>query len=120
MLIDIIISLLLIVGALATLVSAVAMFRARDGYTRINVLGVATGVGLPLIVCAAFIYHTTYDGFSWLYLARAVLTVLALIIVSSVASNVLARAAYMSGAEIDPRTSPQDLAVQPDISADRA
>ena len=33
----------------------------------------------------------------------------ALLVVSSVASNALSRAAVLSGAEIDPRTSPNDL-----------
>ena len=117
---EVIVSILLIGGACWAMVAAIAMFRANDGYTRINVLGVSTGVGLPMIVIGAFIYHTAVSGFSGWYLGKALLTILALVIVSSVASNVLARAAYLSGAEVDPRTSPQDLAEQPEISADRA
>lgn len=100
-------------GALLVLLSAVAMLRERDAYARINVLSPATGMGMPLIVLGAYLQKLTVTGFSLASLLKLLVTLAALVVVSSVASNVLARAAYLSGAPVDPRTDPQDLASEP-------
>lgn len=100
-------------GALLVLLSAVAMVRERDAYARINVLSPATGMGLPLIVLAAYLQQLASSGFAVTALVKLLVTVAALLVVSSAASNVLARAAYQSGAPVDPRTSPNDLARAP-------
>lgn len=105
----VLISVLLLGGGFWMLTSALSMFHARDALARINVLSPATGLGLPMIVVGAFLQHTRADGFATDMLVKTIITVLALIVVSSVASNVLGRAAYLSGAPVDPRTAPQDL-----------
>lgn len=105
---------LVVVGALFMLTSAVAMLRESDALTRINVLSPATGMGLPLIVVAAWLDRLVEHGFEWLPLFQTIVTIAALLVVSSVASNTLARAAYLSGAPVDPATDPQDLARDPD------
>lgn len=105
----VLIAVLLLGGAFWMLTAALSMFHARDALSRINVLSPATGLGLPMIVVGAFLQHLRVDGFEPGMLLKTIVTVLALIIVSSVASNVLARAAYLSGAPVDPRTAPQDL-----------
>lgn len=112
-LLTVVIGVLLIGGAFWMLTAALSMFHARDAYSRINVLSPATGLGLPMIVLGAFLQHTRIDGFDLAVLVKSVLTVLALIIVSSIASNLLSRAAYLSGSPVDPRTAPQDLARAP-------
>lgn len=125
-----VVALLLLSGTGWVLVAALAMFRQPDAYNRINVLSTATSLGLPSLVFGAYLYHTWAEGFSWYGLVRLLLTVLALIVVSSVASNALARAAFLAGAPIDPQTDPNDLAelaqldrlpdsVRPDGSAGR-
>ncbi|GAB78729.1 multicomponent Na+:H+ antiporter subunit G [Austwickia chelonae] len=106
-----------ILGALFVLVSAIAMMRERDAISRINVLSPATGLGLPLIVVAGYLHRTAQVGFDAVDLAKLLATLAALLVVSSVASNVLARAAYLSGAPVDARTAPQDLAVEPEETA---
>lgn len=105
-----VVGVLLIGGAFWMLTAALSMFHARDSISRINVLSPATGLGLPMIVLGAFVQHTRENGFDPMVLLKTLLTVLALIIVSSVASNVLSRSAYLSGSPVDPRTAPQDLA----------
>ena len=75
-----------------------------------NVFSPATGMGLPLIAVAVFVQLTASRGFSWWTLLITAVTVAALVIVSSLASNTLARAVYQSGAAVDERTQPQDLA----------
>lgn len=110
----VLIGVLVVVGALFMLTSAVLMLREGDAYTRINVLSPATGMGLPFIVIAAWLNQLTVRGFEWAPLIQTLITVAALLVVSSVASNTLARGAYLSGAPVDPRTDPQDLANEPD------
>ena len=47
------------------MVSAVAMLKARDGLSRLNVLSAATGLGLPLIVLGVYLkgYWDFFKGF---------------------------------------------------------
>lgn len=110
MAVEIAVSVCAIVGSLLVLAVALTFFHERDAVSRINALGPATVLGVPLIVIAAFIFTTANDGFSWFNLATALITIVAMVLVSSVASNVLGHAAYRSGAPLDPRTSPNDLA----------
>lgn len=110
---DIVIGILAIGGALLMVVSTVLMLRERDALSRINSLSPATGLGMPLIVLAAYLSDLSRRGFSLTTLIQVVVILIALLVVSSVASNVLARAAYLSGAPVHPDTDPQDLAEDP-------
>ena len=67
----------------------------------------------PLIVLGAFVEDVRTNGFTWLDLLKVVIAVLGFIIMSSVASNNLGRAAYRSGAPVDPATRPNELAEEP-------
>lgn len=106
----VLVGVLCIVGACFVLVTGIAMFKARDGLGRVNVLSAATGVGLPLLATGIYLRTVQVEGFLWLDLVKLVIAVLGFILMSSVASNALSRAAYRSGAPLDPRTSPNDLA----------
>ncbi len=112
-LLTVLIGVLSIGGAGFVLVSAVAMLRTRDALSRVNVMSPAAGVGLPAIIAAAFVHHTWQYGFEPLDLFKSLVAVTGFVIISSVASNTLARAAYRSGAPLDPATDPNDLAVDP-------
>ena len=101
---------LVIAGALGFLVSAIGMIRVRDAVSRVNCLGPATAVGLPLILMGALIEQTYTTGWSWTDFVKTCLAILASLVVSSVASNTLGRAAYRSGAPLDPKTDPNELA----------
>lgn len=112
----VVIGVLAVGGALLVLVSALSMLRERDALSRINVLSPATGMGLPLIVLGSYLHKLATIGFTWTGLLQTVVTLTALWVVSSVASNVLARSAYLSGAPVAPETDPQDLAPGPSES----
>lgn len=114
MVVTVVVGVLCLTGALSVLVSAVAMMKARDGLSRINVLSAATGLGLPLIVVGALVHDVRTNGFDWVDLVKAAVAVLGFIIMSSVASNNLGRAAYRSGAAVDPATTPNELAEAPE------
>lgn len=98
-----------LLGSLCFLVAAVAMNRAGDALTRINILSVATGLGMMLFVVAAYVNDLT-SGFRWIALLMALVAVGATVIVTSVASITLARAAYRSDGRLDPRTAYDDIA----------
>lgn len=102
-----------ITGSLLMLSSAIAMFRVRDALSRINVFSPATGLGMPLIVAAAYVYVLHSEGFAWGSLLMAIVALVCLIIVSSVASNTLARSSVLSGQPIYRKTAPNRLARPP-------
>lgn len=106
----VLVGVLMIGGSLFFLVSAVAMLRTRDAISRVNSMSPATGMGLPLILLGAFLHDTLRDGWSTWSFAKMALAVLASLAVSSVASNVLGRAAYRSGEALDPHTASDALA----------
>lgn len=110
---EIIVSLLVIVGCLLLLFVSIRQLTIRDAIGRVNALGPMTAPGIPLIAIGAFLGWTLESGFSWVLLLKTIITVIAAVFVSSVATNVLARAVYMSGAPVDPRTYPNDLAHDP-------
>lgn len=111
---DVLIALLVCLGALCPVFVGVALLRQPDAYSRLNSMGPATALGFPLIVLAVFLASWLRDGFSVWLLLKALGTIAAAVVVSSVATNILARAAYLSGAPVDPRTTPNELANSPD------
>ncbi|WAL40618.1 monovalent cation/H(+) antiporter subunit G [Brevibacterium sp. BRM-1] len=107
-----------ITGSLIMLLSAVAMFRTHDALSRVNVFSPASGVGMPLILVAAYAYTLWHDGFSLKKLCMAIIAFFALIIVSSVASNTLSRATFASGSPVWRKTEPNRLAQPRDPAQD--
>jgi multicomponent Na+:H+ antiporter subunit G len=114
---QIVVAVLVIGGSLFFLVSALAMLRTRDAISRVNNMSPATGMGLPLILLGAFVHETAVEGWSTWTLAEVVLTILASLVVSSVASNVLGRSAYRAQAGLDPHTLSNALEDEPPQSS---
>lgn len=106
---DLLIGVPALLGSLCFLVAAVSMSRAGDALTRINILSVATGLGMMLFIMAAYVNDLT-SGFRWISLLTALVAVGATVVVTSVASITLARAAYRSDGHLDPRTAYDDIA----------
>ncbi|HSK32148.1 MAG TPA: monovalent cation/H(+) antiporter subunit G [Propionicimonas sp.] len=96
--------LLMLLGSLFFAVTAIGMLRARDAISRVNNLSPATGAGLPLIIIGAAVHDLAAGDLTVLDGVKAALAVGASLVVSSVASNMLGRAAYRSQQELDPRT----------------
>ena len=106
---DLLIGVSALLGALCFLVGAVSMSRAGDALTRINILSVATGLGMMMFILAAYVHDLT-GGFRWSGVLMAVVALSATVVVTSVASITLARAAYRADPHLDPRTAYDDLA----------
>jgi multisubunit Na+/H+ antiporter MnhG subunit len=88
MIADLVIGVLALLGSLCFLVAAVTMSRAGDALTRINILSVATGLGMLMALVALG----------------------ATVVVTTVASMTLARAAYRADGRLDPLTAYDDIA----------
>lgn len=106
---DLLVGVPAFLGSLCFLVAALSMARARDALTRINMLSVATGLGMMLFIVSAYLNDLS-AGFRWIALLMALVAFAATVVVTSVASITLARAAYRSGAPLDARTVYDDLA----------
>lgn len=96
--------LFMLLGSLFFAITAVGMLRAGDAISRVNNLSPATGFGLPLIIIGAVIHDLTAGDLTVLDGVKAALSIGAALVVSSLASNMLARAAYRSQTQLDPRT----------------
>lgn len=103
-----------ILGALIIFASSVRMLRERDALCRISAMGPVASLGLPLIIVAAYVQELSSSGWDLLVMARFLLTLGVLLAVAAVGTNVLARAAYLSGSRVSSATDPQDLARDPD------
>ena len=108
--VDVFIAACVLIGALLVLASALAMFRAKDALSRINVFSPATGLGMPLIVLGCYAYTLQQEGFSVYRLLIAIIAFFSLIIVSSIASNTLSRSTLLSGSPVHRYTRPNRLA----------
>lgn len=101
---------LVLLGSLFFLLSAVGVLRSGDAVSRVNNLSPAMGVGLPLIILGAALVRAA-DGD--LTVGDALMALVAIggsLVVSSVASNLLGRAAYRAQDALDPRTLGDALA----------
>lgn len=107
------VNVLTILGALIIFASSVRMLRERDAFCRISAMGPVASLGLPLIISGAYVDELAKTGWELFVMLRFLLTVGMLLAVSAVGTNVLARAAYQSGAEVSDATEPQDLAREP-------
>ena len=109
---------LILLGTIVVFLTAVALYRVRDAVTRVNALAPVTVLGVPLLVVGAYVHQIATAGFDWWGLVQLVITLVALLVVSSLASNALARATILSGAAVDPQTSPNDLGDEPSGTVD--
>ncbi|UVE94435.1 monovalent cation/H(+) antiporter subunit G [Dietzia sp. B32] len=109
MIVDLLVGVPALLGSLCFLVAAVTMSRAGDALTRINILSVATGLGMMLFILAAYV-HEVKAGFGWVPLIMALVALGATVVVTTVASMTLARAAYRADGRLDPLTAYDDIA----------
>lgn len=83
-------AILAVLSCVFILGTTVALWRAPDALTRINLMGPTVGVALPLLILA----HLLSDPFDWHNLLRGVIAIAALWVVAAVASFVIARSVH--------------------------
>lgn len=108
---EIIVSLLVVVATLMVVTTSVAMWRAPDALTRVNLLGPVIGVGFPLLMVSKLIIDWSSTGFDLNNFVRAVLAIAGVWIVASVGSYYIGRSIY--GVTVVDKKHAEDRAYQP-------
>ena len=108
---EIIVSVLVVVATLMVVTTSVAMWRAPDALTRVNLLGPVIGVGFPLLMVSKLIIDWSSTGFELNNFVRAVLAIAGVWIVASVGSYYIGRSIY--GVTVVDKKHAEDRAYQP-------
>ncbi|EZP40258.1 MULTISPECIES: monovalent cation/H(+) antiporter subunit G [Actinomycetes] len=90
-------SLMIVLGALVFLGAALGLVRFPDPYTRISATGTAGGVGMILLVVGALLHMPSVAN-----VVKVVLIVVLQLGSASVATMALARSAYLTGVPMNP------------------
>lgn len=108
---EIVVSVLVVVATLMVVTTSVAMWRAPDALTRVNLLGPVIGVGFPLLMVSKLIIDWSSTGFDLNNFVRAVLAIAGVWIVASVGSYYIGRSIY--GVTVVDKKHAEDRAYQP-------
>ncbi|HAT1151195.1 Na+/H+ antiporter subunit G [Corynebacterium striatum] len=91
---EIIASILLIVATILVVATAIALWRAPDALTRVNLLGPTVGLAVPLLLVAKLIVDFSENGFSLWSLVRVLIACFGVWIIGSVGSFYMGRSIY--------------------------
>ncbi|KMT61334.1 Na+ H+ antiporter subunit G [Listeria fleischmannii 1991] len=94
MIIEIIISIMVLIGGLLSILAAIGVIRLPDVYTRTHAAGISNtfGVSILLFATVGYFFHSG-EGFN----ARVILAVFFIYLTTPVASHLINRAAYDTG-----------------------
>ncbi|MBC2311340.1 monovalent cation/H(+) antiporter subunit G [Listeria booriae] len=109
--IEIIISVMILLGASLSILAAIGVIRLPDVYTRTHAAGISNtfGVSLLLFATVGYFFHTG-QGFN----ARVLLAVLFIYLTTPIASHLINRAAYDTGVPLAIRIRDQLRSVKKD------
>jgi multicomponent Na+:H+ antiporter subunit G len=107
MVITVVGSAFLILGAAIIASAAVGLLKLPDVYTRTSAIGTAAGLGVALMIVGVVVLD-----FNTLNLIKGIIAIVAQLLTSSIGSFMLARASYMTGATPVETTLPDELAEQ--------
>lgn len=108
---EIIVSVLVVLATVMVVATAIAMWRAPDALTRVNLLGPTVGVAFPLLLTGKLIIDWSTTGFDLNNFIRAVLAIAGVWIVASVGSYYMGRSIY--GVTVVDVKHAEDRAYQP-------
>ncbi len=107
-------SALLILGAFIIASAAIGLITLPDLYTRTSAIGTAAGLGVALIIVGVVVLD-----FSTLNLIKGIIAIVAQLLTSAIGSFALARAGYLTGSRPVSTTVPDELAESALASSDR-
>ncbi|WP_036067325.1 monovalent cation/H(+) antiporter subunit G [Listeria grandensis] len=109
--IEIIISIMILIGASLSILAAIGVIRLPDVYTRTHAAGISNtfGVSLLLFATVGYFFHTG-EGFN----ARVLLAILFIYLTTPIASHLINRAAYDTGVPLAIRIRDQLRSVKKD------
>jgi len=96
---------LLILGAFIIASAAVGLVKLPDLYTRTSAIGTAAGLGIAVIIVGVVVLD-----FSFLNLLKGLIAIVAQLLTSPIGSFALARAGYLTGSRPTVTTVPDELA----------
>ncbi|MFS8936291.1 Na+/H+ antiporter subunit G [Corynebacterium sp. c25Ua_89] len=91
---EIIASILLIVATLLVVATAIALWRAPDALTRVNLLGPTVGLAVPLLLVGKLVVDFAENGFDLWSLVRVLIACFGVWIIGSVGSFYMGRSIY--------------------------
>lgn len=100
---EIIVTVLVVLATICMVATTILQLRAPDALTRVNLLGPLVVIAFPILIVAKLIRSWTTTGFDLNDFIRAVIAVLAVWIVGSVASFIMGRSIY--GVTVSDKTS---------------
>lgn len=97
----------LILGAAIIASAAIGLLNLPDVYTRTSAIGTAAGLGVALMIVGVVVLD-----YSALNLVKGIIAIIAQLLTSAIGSYVLARASYLTGCKPVNTTVPDELAWQ--------
>ncbi|OFP31203.1 Na+/H+ antiporter subunit G [Corynebacterium sp. HMSC068G04] len=91
---EIIASILLVVATILVIATAIALWRAPDALTRVNLLGPTVGLAVPLLLVAKVVVDFAENGFSLWSLIKVMIACFGVWIIGSVGSFYMGRSIY--------------------------
>ncbi|KKO80274.1 MULTISPECIES: Na+/H+ antiporter subunit G [Corynebacterium] len=91
---EIIASILLVVATVLVIGTAIALWRAPDALTRVNLLGPTVGLAVPLLLVAKLVVDFAENGFSLWSLIKVMIACFGVWIIASVGSFYMGRSIY--------------------------
>lgn len=107
--IEIIAVVLMLAGALFTLISAIGVLRLRDVYSRIHAAGKSSTLGVICLVLATVLYFVP-EG---LVSARLLLAIVFVFMTAPLSALMISRSAHRTGVPLESNTVCDDLKSQP-------
>lgn len=85
-------AVLVIGGSFYLLIAVIAMWRSKDALSRVNKLSSGVLVGIPALVLANMVLEADQGDLTWGKVITGIIAIVAVLIVATVASEVLGRA----------------------------
>ncbi|MGI1660261.1 MAG: Na+/H+ antiporter subunit G [Desulfitobacterium sp.] len=94
---EVLVSVMIILGGLVALISAIGALRFPDVYTRSHAASKSSALGVLLVLIGVFLYFAFVDGYISI---RLLLGIFFIFLTAPVGAHVICRAAYRSGVKM--------------------
>ncbi|MGB0681686.1 MAG: monovalent cation/H(+) antiporter subunit G [Magnetovibrionaceae bacterium] len=103
--IEMVVGILILIGAFFSLVAGIGLFRLPDVYIRMHAATKAGTLGCGLLLCAVAVHSQQLEVFVWAFLG-----IIFLLFTAPIGAHLLGRASYLAGVPLWSRTKGDALA----------
>ena len=103
---ELIVGVLVLLGAIISLIATIGAIRFPDFYTRNHAISKSTTLGVSLVLLSALLYFIFFEAH---FNSRLVLAILFILMTAPVSGHLIGRAAYNSGVKLADRSVVDDL-----------